>query len=330
VITLHLAEYDPSWPQQFEEHRRRIGLALGSRATRIEHIGSTSVPGLAAKPVIDIALDGIQPGDAASRAALQDAGYSVIVDERGHAMYAAANRSAHVHVWADPDDFERHLLFRDWLRAHPSDRTLYAHVKRELAKRQWATRDDYAQAKTAVVNTIMRRARGEGSGPRIERFAAGLLEHLPERARILEIGAGEGLLAARLAAAKHDVIALDTQLRSMFPVFEQSFEDYEAPPQSFDCIAAQLVLHHAKCVEELLDKALSLLKPNGLIAIDDYGWERSTDEVFRRDRSDLHTSEAMLAALRERFEQIVYEDHAYFKDGAGEDSLAFTFIGAPR
>jgi 2-polyprenyl-3-methyl-5-hydroxy-6-metoxy-1,4-benzoquinol methylase len=203
-------------------------------------------------------------------------------------------------------------------------------VKREYTKRHWETSNDYADAKDAVVRTIMRRARGEGSGPRIERFAALVLGYLPKHARILEIGAGEGLLSARLAAAGHDVVALDTQLRSRFPIVETSFEEYEAPPHSFDCVAAQLVLHHATDLHAMLDKIEMLLNGGGIIAIDDYGWERSDDEAFRAERSDLHTSNTMLRALRERFAEIFYADHAYFQDGAGDDSLAFTFIGARK
>jgi len=199
VTAIELSEYDPRWPAQFEAHRKRIASALRSRVTRIEHIGSTSVPGLAAKPVIDVILDGVKPDDSRARAALHDAGYDIIVDEPGHAMFAPADRSAHVHVWTERDEFERHLLFRDWLRTHAEDCALYGHVKREFARREWPASNDYAVAKTAVVSTIMRRARGEGLGPRIERFAETLRNYLPERARILEIGAGEGLLAKRLA-----------------------------------------------------------------------------------------------------------------------------------
>lgn len=326
MIELHLAEYDARWPEQFEEHRRRIAHALGPRAQRIEHIGSTSVPGLAAKPVIDVLVAGAMPEDARVRTALERAGYGIIVDEPGHALFAPSDRTAHVHLWAEPQDVERHLLFRDWLRRHPEDCALYEHVKREFTKRQWETQNDYAEAKTAVVHTIMRRARGEEPGPRVEHFARTITAHIPERSRILEIGAGEGLLAARLAAARHDVVALDPQLRSTFPILERAFEDYDAPAHSFDCVAAQFWLHHARDLNAALEKIAGLLVPGGIIAIDDYGWERSNDAAFRDERADLYTSEAMLAALREHFEQRFYADHPYFKDAAG-DALAFTFVG---
>lgn len=330
MIKLELAEYDPRWPELFEEHRRRIAAALHGRASSIEHIGSTAVPGLAAKPVIDIQVEGVPHDEPSVRTALETAGYELAVDEPGHRMFKTAERDAHVHLWADPADAQRHLVFRDWLRSHPEDRALYEHVKRELATREWQTRDHYANAKTAVIGTIMRRAKGEIRGPRVEQFADTLLRYLPERARVLEIGAGEGLLAARLAAAGHDVVALDADLRSTFAIVESSFEDYDAPSQSFDCIAAQLVLHHAVDLGAMLDKIAQLLKSGGLIAIDDYGWERSDDPSFRAERADLHTSGAMLAALRARYDEVLYADHALLNDGAGDDELAFTFLGTKR
>jgi GrpB-like predicted nucleotidyltransferase (UPF0157 family) len=330
VIRIALAPYNPDWPRTFEEHRKRIAAALGPRATRIEHIGSTSVPGLAAKPVLDIVVDGVRPHEAAAREALTSAGYHLTVDEPGHCIFEPPALDVHIHLWQDPRDVERHILFRDWLREHADDCTLYEAVKRRLAERTWRSSNDYAEAKSAVVHTIMRRACGEGRGPRVDAFATLLLARLPSHARVLEIGAGEGLLAANLAAEGHDVVALDRDLRSTFPVTEVAFEDYDAPAKSFDCIVAQLVLHHAHDLQEMLEKISQLLKPHGIIAIDDYGWERSDDPAFRKDRADLHTSQTMLHALRERFTELFYADHAYFNDGAADDFLAFTWIGTLR
>lgn len=327
MIKLELAEYDPRWPALFEEHRQRIAAALAPNAVRIEHIGSTSVPGLAAKPVIDVLVEGVPYGDASVREALDAAGYELFVDEPGHRMFRTADGGAHVHLWADGGDARRHVVFRDWLRSHADDRELYEHVKRRLVEREWETRDRYAQAKDGVVNTIMRRARGDAAGPRIENFRRLLLSHVPPRGRILEIGAGEGLLASQLGTDGYDVIALDTQLRSRFPIVESSFEDFDAPAQSFDCIVAQYVLHHVADLGGVLDKVTDLLKPGGIVAIDDYGWERSDDAQFRADRRDLHTSQTMLGALRSRFDEICYGDHAFADDGAGTDNLAFTFLG---
>ncbi|HET9095277.1 MAG TPA: methyltransferase domain-containing protein, partial [Candidatus Baltobacteraceae bacterium] len=217
-----------------------------------------------------------------------------------------------------------------WLRSHPEDRELYEHVKRQLVKREWETREHYADAKSAVVDTIMRRAHGESYNERIEHVAVILLERLPANPRVLEIGAGEGLLARRLTDAGHHVVALDTASRSTFPITERSFESFEAPAESFDCIAAQLVLHHAAGLSATLAKMERLLAPGGLVAIDDYGWERSADAAYREQRRDLHTSQTMLEALRERFEETGYAEHGFVRGAEGDGRLGFTFIGTSR
>lgn len=329
-MRVELSAYDPGWPREFEKHRVRLTAALGARATAIEHVGSTSVPGLAAKPIVDILVAGAAPEDRDVRTALEGAGYRLAVLEPGHEMYKPPGGGAHVHLWSDPSDARRLLLFRDWLRTHPEDCALYEHVKRKFAERHWETADHYAQAKTAVVQTILRRAAGEPAGLRIDAFAGLLERYVARPARILEIGAGEGLLAGRLAAMGYNVVALDTHLRSFFPVVETPFEEYEAPAGRFSCVAAQLVLHHAADLDAVLGKAARVLEAEGVIAIDDYGWERSSDPQFRADRADLHTSESMLAALRARFEELYYADHACVTDGAAGDFLGFTFIGRSR
>jgi GrpB-like predicted nucleotidyltransferase (UPF0157 family) len=328
VIRLKLHEYDPAWAQQFEEHRERIAAALGGRAKRIEHIGSTAVPGLAAKPIVDIIVDGVTPDDPHIRAALEDAGYHVTVDEREHCIYEPPALDVHVHLWSDPAQIERHIVFRDWLRANPQDRRLYEAVKRRLTERLWKDSNDYAQAKTPVIRTILRRASGERHGQRAERFAQTIAAHVIRGGKVLEIGAGECLLAQRLCTLGYDVTALDPELRTAFPIVLTTFELFDAPELGFDCVAAQLVLHHATDLGRFLAKAERLLKPRGILAIDDYGWERSGDPKFRAERSELHTSQAMLSALNERFAQVEYGDHAYFHEGAGEDRLGFTWIGA--
>jgi GrpB-like predicted nucleotidyltransferase (UPF0157 family) len=326
---IELAPYDPLWAQRYERERARIAAALGETSARVEHIGSTAVPGLAAKPVVDILVAVHDPHDETVRAALEASGYRLHVDEPGHRMFRTPEMDVHVHLWvSDSDDVTRHLLFRDWLRAHPEDRALYEHVKRKLAERQWRDRNDYAQAKTPVISGILRRARGAAQGPRIANFAALLLSRLPERANVLEIGAGEGELAQMLADAGHNVTALDRGLRSRFPIVEAPFEEYDPGETRFDCIAAQYVLHHAGDLNGMLSKIRALLKPDGFIAIDDYGWERSDDPTFRDDRGDLHTSETMLAQLRTHFRETYYADHAYLDDGAGTDLMGFTFVGA--
>jgi GrpB-like predicted nucleotidyltransferase (UPF0157 family) len=326
-VKLEVAPYDPAWAARFETERNRLAQALGDRAKRIEHIGSTAVPGLAAKPVVDIEIDLDDFADPSVHDALRSAGFNLAVDEAGHRMYRTPEMHVHVHVWESVADFERHIQFRDWLRTHPEDVALYEHVKRKLAEREWRDRDEYADAKDGVIHAIMRRANGQQRGPRIGAFAEAISQHVTARARVLEIGAGEGELAEKLSAAGYDVVALDQTLRSRFPIVETSFERYNAPPESFDCIVAQLVLHHVDDLGATLKKAKALLRAGGVLAVDDYGWERSGDAAFRADRSDLLTSEVMLDALRSHFHQIAYFDHAYFEEGAGTDRLGFTFIG---
>jgi GrpB-like predicted nucleotidyltransferase (UPF0157 family) len=157
-----IADPDPAWPARFEEHRARIAGVLGPLALRIEHIGSTSVPGLAAKPIIDVlvAVDDVTSVDApAPRDRLAAAGYELRVDEPGHRMFRTAHRDVHLHVWpAAGDDVRRHLLFRDHLRTSASDRARYEEVKRRLATRQWDDMNDYADAKSPVIAEITARA----------------------------------------------------------------------------------------------------------------------------------------------------------------------------
>lgn len=325
---IELVAHDPQWTGRYERERARISAAVGDAAERIEHIGSTAVPGLAAKPVVDILVAVRHPHDESVRAALERAGYVLHVDESGHRMFRTPAMDVHVHLWAaDSGEITRHVLFRDWLRAHPADRDLYEHVKGKLAQRTWRDRNEYAQAKTPVISAILRRAQGAAQGPRIANFAEVLLRRLPQQARVLEIGAGEGELAQMLADAGHEITALDRTLRSRFPIVETTFEEYDAGAQRFDCIAAQYVLHHAADLDGMLSKIHALLKPGGFIAIDDYGWERSGDAGFRKDRRDLHASQTMLLHLRRHFRELYYSDHAYFEDGAGTDRMAFIFLG---
>jgi GrpB-like predicted nucleotidyltransferase (UPF0157 family) len=158
VIRIELAEHDPRWALRYATHRARLLEALGESAATIEHIGSTAVPGIAAKPVVDMLVTGVDFFDARARSRLESAGYEVVVDEPGHRMYAPADRSAHVHFGADPREERHHVLFRDWLRDHPEDRVLYENVKRRLAAQPWSHTNEYAQAKSAVIQAIVRRA----------------------------------------------------------------------------------------------------------------------------------------------------------------------------
>jgi GrpB-like predicted nucleotidyltransferase (UPF0157 family) len=159
-----LVDYDPDWPRLFAREEERIRDALGSRALLIEHAGSTSVPGLAAKPVIDIVLVVADSADeAAYLPALKAAGYVLRVREPEwfeHRLLKGPDTSVNVHVFSpDSPEIERMLLFRDWLRRNEADRALYERAKRELAQKEWEYVQHYANAKSDVVEQIIARAR---------------------------------------------------------------------------------------------------------------------------------------------------------------------------
>lgn len=163
--TIHLAEHDPTWAVVFAEQAALIREALGERAVAVEHAGSTSVPGLAAKPIIDIVLVVEDPTDEASYVpALEAAGFPFHVREPGWHQHRFFKRSApavNLHVFgAGSVEVQRMLAFRDRLRSHPEELELYERCKRELAARQWEYVQDYADAKSEVVEDILTRALG--------------------------------------------------------------------------------------------------------------------------------------------------------------------------
>ncbi len=158
-----IADYDPRWPQDFEREAEKIRAALGPRALVVEHVGSTSVPGLAAKPVIDILLVVADSADEDFHApALSAAGYALRIREPEwfeHRMFKGTEPEVNLHVFsAGCAEIDRILLFRDWLRSHPDDRELYQETKLALAGRDWRCVQDYADAKTQVIREIMDRA----------------------------------------------------------------------------------------------------------------------------------------------------------------------------
>lgn len=155
-----LADPDPAWDGIFQEHRRRIAAALEGVACRVEHVGSTAVPDLPAKPIVDIQVSVPDAEDESSYVpALVAAGYQLRVREVGHRMLRTPALDVHIHICDVGGAWERrHLLFRDWLRRSEPDRALYADHKRELAMRSWPTMDHYAHAKTDVIAVITARA----------------------------------------------------------------------------------------------------------------------------------------------------------------------------
>jgi GrpB-like predicted nucleotidyltransferase (UPF0157 family) len=156
-----LVDSDASWPARFERERARIRDALGGLARRVEHIGSTSVPGLAAKPIVDILVTIADADDeTAVVARLERAGYVLRVRESGHRMFRTPDLAVHVHVWSDSDpETERYLTFRDRLRSSSEDRKAYESLKRELARRDWDEIGHYADAKGPLIEAILVRAR---------------------------------------------------------------------------------------------------------------------------------------------------------------------------
>jgi len=152
--------YDAAWPSQFLQERGRIRLALGERALRVDHVGSTSVPGLSAKPIIDIDVSVIDADDEPDfLPALEAAGYRLRIREEGHRMLRTADDAVHVHVCSAGSEWERrHLLFRDWLRMDPADRDAYTALKQHLAGREWPDLNAYVQAKSSLIGVITERA----------------------------------------------------------------------------------------------------------------------------------------------------------------------------
>jgi GrpB-like predicted nucleotidyltransferase (UPF0157 family) len=165
---IHIAEYDPAWPAQFAVEANKIREALGAGALLLEHVGSTSVPGLAAKPILDILLVVANSADESLYVpALERAGYVLRIREPvwyEHRVLKGTDPAVNLHVFS-PDclETERMLLMRDWLRTHPEDRELYEQTKRQLAQESWQFVQNYADAKTGVVEGILARARAAGA-----------------------------------------------------------------------------------------------------------------------------------------------------------------------
>jgi GrpB-like predicted nucleotidyltransferase (UPF0157 family) len=165
-------EYDPAWPGLFEREATRIRSILGDRVLRLEHTGSTSVPGLAAKPVIDITMTVADVLDEPAYAAdLEAAGYRLVIREHepewyDHRVFNGPDTRVNLHVFsAGCREVDRMVGFRDWLRTHDEDRALYEATKRDLLKRDWKFVQNYADAKGEVVEQIAARAGIGGPHP---------------------------------------------------------------------------------------------------------------------------------------------------------------------
>ncbi len=165
---IELHDYDQGWLHLFESEADRLRSILDSGVVRLEHVGSTAVPGLAAKPIIDMVLVVVDSSDEDSYLAdLEKAGYLLQIREPDwfeHRVFKgpAANINLHVFLVGCPE-IERMLLFRDWLRSNDEDRLMYESVKRDLATRDCAHVQNYADAKNDIVDEIVSRARASGS-----------------------------------------------------------------------------------------------------------------------------------------------------------------------
>lgn len=161
---IHLADYDPAWPDLFEREEVRIRTLLGDRIRLLEHVGSTSVPGLAAKPIVDMILAVTDSADEPAYVpSLEAGGYVLRIREPDwfeHRLFKGPDTDINLHVFSSGSpEIERMLAFRDRLRADDDERRLYETVKRELAARDWTYVQHYADAKGQVVEAIIQRAR---------------------------------------------------------------------------------------------------------------------------------------------------------------------------
>jgi GrpB-like predicted nucleotidyltransferase (UPF0157 family) len=171
---VRLSDYDAAWPELYEREAARIRGVLGDRVVLLEHVGSTSIPGMAAKPQIDIVLavaDSAREDEYVPD--LEAAGYALRIREpdwHEHRMFKGPDTNINMHTFsAGSAEIERMVGFRDWLRTHPDDFARYLNTKRELSGRTWRWVQDYADAKSEVVDEITRRAglpeRSQGVAP---------------------------------------------------------------------------------------------------------------------------------------------------------------------
>lgn len=159
--TILLQEYNPAWPEQYRAEEKKIASALAGQPVILEHVGSTSVPGLCAKPILDILLLVEDSTHEASYVPpLEKAGYVLRIREPDwyqHRMLKGTDPEVNLHVFSQGcEEAQRMLNFRDWLRSHAEDRERYASEKRRLARQTWTYVQNYADAKSEVVGEIFR------------------------------------------------------------------------------------------------------------------------------------------------------------------------------
>ncbi|THF85023.1 GrpB family protein [Deinococcus sp. KSM4-11] len=166
---IEVVPYDPQWPALYGREARRLRDLLGGRVLALEHVGSTAVPGLHAKPIIDLDLTVADSADEAAYVpTLEAAGYHLTIREPEwleHRMFKGPDTDINLHVWSpgSPEAI-RHVIFRDWLRTHPADRAAYAALKRDLATRPYAYIHEYNNDKSALIREIYARAAAAREG----------------------------------------------------------------------------------------------------------------------------------------------------------------------
>lgn len=167
---VYLHPYDPAWPAQYAVEAAKVRAALGANAN-VHHVGSTSIPGISAKPIIDMLLVvPSTPDEDAYVPALVAQGYRLHIREPDwfeHRLFKGVDPVVNLHVFSGGcQEVERMLAFRDWLRTHDDERALYLAKKQELAARTWKYVQNYADAKGEVVEAIIARAL-ESKSPKV-------------------------------------------------------------------------------------------------------------------------------------------------------------------
>ncbi|MGW5717857.1 GrpB family protein [Amycolatopsis sp. NPDC003865] len=295
--TVLLVDYDPEWPRLFEREAERVRGALGDQVLVLEHVGSTSVPGLCAKPCVDILL--VVPDSDEEDAylpALEAAGYRLVIREpdwEKHRCFKGPDTNINLHVYSPGNSqTERYRLLRDRMRAHPEERDLYAAKKRELAAKEWKFIQQYADAKTEVIEEILGRARAaqydafsEDYASHAEKSVTNALYDRPaildlagdvSGRRVLDVGCAAGHLSALLAERGADVLGVDVSA-GMVSAARRKFGDVarfevadvtrplDLPDGSIDVVTASLVLHYVEDWGPALAEFRRVLTPGGLL-----------------------------------------------------------------
>jgi GrpB-like predicted nucleotidyltransferase (UPF0157 family) len=159
-----VVDYDPSWEKTFRALRDGIASALGDLVVIIEHVGSTAVPGLAAKPIIDVDVVVRSPEDvpkAIGRLSIMGYRHQGDLGITGREAFESPTGSPSHHLYlcsSDSEELRRHIAFRDYLRTHPDEARLYSELKKSLSAKHRSDRDAYTEAKTDFVKTTLERA----------------------------------------------------------------------------------------------------------------------------------------------------------------------------